>query len=166
MSTPLLRPARSDDAANLAALGMLVWLHTYSSTGLRRSLADYVLARFTRAAKTALLADSQRHIVVAEQNGHLLGYATLHWQHPCPAQPASNNELETLYVHPLFAGQGIGYRLLQYCQQQCAPRGGLWLSVWQYNHRALAFYQRQGLLKIGEYDFMLDGEAHRNWLLA
>jgi ribosomal protein S18 acetylase RimI-like enzyme len=144
--TTTLRRAGADDAAKLAALGALVWLHTYSTNGLNTSLAGYVLGRFTVKAKQALLA-----------------YATLHHGQACPGQHAARCELATLYVHPLFAGQGLGRQLLQQAHRRA---GALWLSVWQHNTRAIAFYQAQGLQYVGDTVFELDGHAHRNLLLA
>lgn len=161
--TTTLRQAGTDDAAKLAALGALVWLHTYSTNGLDTSLAAYVLGRFTVAAKKALLADPQHEVWLAERDGQLLAYATLHHGQACPGQHAARCELATLYVHPLFAGQGLGRQLLQHAQHRA---GALWLSVWQHNTRAIAFYQAQGLQHVGDTVFELDGRAHRNLLLA
>ncbi|MBP7580880.1 MAG: GNAT family N-acetyltransferase [Vogesella sp.] len=70
------------------------------------NLAGYVLGRFTVHAKQALLADPQYEVWLAERDGQLLAYATLHHGQACPGQHAANCELATLYVHPLFAGQG------------------------------------------------------------
>lgn len=159
-----LRHATPDDAARLAALGMLVWLHTYAIDGVRDSIADYVLARFTRTAKQALLSDTGAQLIVAERDGQLLAYATLRLGRTCPGNHTANVELDTLYVHPLFARQGVGRALLQRARAEAAAP--LWLSVWEHNDRALAFYRQQGLRECGQSWFELDGERHRNLLLA
>jgi len=161
--TATLRRASADDTANVAALGALVWLHTYSTDGLNPSLASYVLSRFTVSAKQALLADPQHEVWLCERDGQLLGYTTLHHSQPCPGQHAARCELATLYIHPLFAGQGLGSLLLQLARHRA---GALWLSVWQHNTRAIAFYQAQGLQHVGDTVFELDGSTHRNLLLA
>lgn len=161
--TVTLRRAGANDAANIAALGALVWLHTYSTDGINASLAGYVLGLFTVKAKQALLTDPQHEVWLAERDGQLLAYATLHHGQACPGQHAARCELATLYVHPLFAGQGLGRQLLQHAQHRA---GALWLSVWQHNTRAIAFYQAQGLQHVGDTVFELDGHAHHNLLLA
>lgn len=45
------------DAANLAALSIEVWLHTYARDGIRQAFSDYVLREFTAERFAAHIAD-------------------------------------------------------------------------------------------------------------
>ena len=67
----------------------------------------------------------------------------------------SGNEVEKLYVEPLFQNQGIGAVLLGYAINNFAVNE-LW--VLEYNKRGIDFYRRNGFSltgeKITEYEFV------------
>lgn len=163
-----LRVARAEDAARLAVLGAQVWMHTYVSGGVSDEVAAYVLERFSPAQMAALLADAERHVLVAEGPGGLLGYATLHLNAP---REGMTVELETLYLQASAHGSGLGQALLAAVRQAVPalqPGGGgqaLWFSVNARNERALRFYRRAGAVEFGETYFELGEGRHRNLLM-
>lgn len=59
----------------------------------------------------------------------------------------SGNEVEKLYVEPLFQNQGIGAALLRYAVNNFAVNE-LW--VLEYNKRGIDFYHRNGFSLTGE----------------
>ncbi|MEJ5999833.1 NADPH-dependent FMN reductase [Paucibacter soli] len=154
-----LRPARPDDAQRLAVVGLQVWLNTYVTEGVSDEVAAYVIARFTSAKVSQLLADAQRHVLVAEGPGGLLGYAQLHLAAP---QGEIGTELESLYVQAASHGQGLGRALLAAAMAQAGP---LWFSVNARNERALNFYRRAGCIEFGETWFELGQGRYRNLLM-
>ena len=161
-----IRPAKPRDATRIAALGIQVWLHTYATSGVSGVVADYVLQEFSEGRLVDKIADPQRLVLIAEDAGHLLGYAVLHFAAP---QADLRTELETLYVQAHSLGQGIGHALLAEARSAAARGNGssaIWLTVNARNTRAIAFYQRQGFGEIGETDFMLGGTAHRNLVMV
>lgn len=165
----LIRPARSEDAQNLAALAIQVWLHTYATEGLRDALSGYVLAEFTPEAFRTRMEDPRRLLLVTEHNDHLVAYAELDFEAPREDVPGISTELATLYVQEHFAGQGLGKRLLEACAEEARRRTGspaYWLSVYHGNANAIAFYRKQGFTERGAFDFELDGERHRNLVMA
>jgi ribosomal protein S18 acetylase RimI-like enzyme len=167
--SPIIRPARAEDAHNLAALAIQVWLHTYATDGIREALSRYVLAEFTPARFLERIADPDRLLLVAEDGIHLLGYAGLDFAAAPEAGAGARTELATLYVQEHFAGRGIGGRLLAAAAEAASGRRGspaLWLSVYHRNDRALAFYRKQGFTERGAFDFEFGGERHRNLVLA
>jgi ribosomal protein S18 acetylase RimI-like enzyme len=166
--TIALRLATREDAPNLAALSIQVWLHTYATTGLRTALSEYVLAEFTAARFRALLDDANLLVVVAEMDAHLVGYAKLDFEAPCADLPELSVELATLYVQEHFAGRGIGSSLLSACRAHALRRTGapdLWLSVYHLNRRAVAFYEKHGMTVRGSFFFEFGGERHKNWIM-
>ncbi|MCF5268346.1 GNAT family N-acetyltransferase, partial [Pseudomonas syringae] len=70
-----LRDASSADALCLAALGMQVFLDTYATQGIRQSIAREALEAFSPAIFAQLLIEPTTFIVVAESQGHLIGFA-------------------------------------------------------------------------------------------
>lgn len=166
---PLIRDAGPDDALCLGVLGLQVFLDTYATTGIRPTLAREVRATFAPEAMAAHLRDPATHILVAEQDAHLVGFAqlTLGAAHDL-APPGPGAELLRLYVQQPFTGGGLGTRLLRAAEAVAAARGArvLWLTPWVHNQRALAFYAARGYADQGQTWYRFEGEAHENRLLV
>jgi len=161
-----IRPAQRDDALRIAALGIQVWLHTYATSGITNVVADYVLGEYSESRLITKIEDPDRLVLVAEDEDHLLGFAVLHFRAP---RDELQTELETLYVQAHSLGLGIGHALLH--EARCAAARGngssaIWLTVNAQNHRAIAFYRRNGFVEGGEANFMLGGKPHRNLVMV
>ena len=169
MSAITLRPATFDDALCIGVLGMQVFLDTYATQGIRRSIANEVLQAFAPDAITALMAEPGTALVVAESNQHLVGFAQikLNAGHPMIEMP-DIAELQRLYIQERFTGLGIGYQLLQAAEQYAAQEGAsmLWATVWVDNERALGFYPRRGYVVLGAPTYTFQGETHGNRLFG
>jgi ribosomal protein S18 acetylase RimI-like enzyme len=162
-----VRIAELADAACLAALGSQVWLHTYAKSGISPAIARYIHEQLSPAALRLQLERSDAFTLVAQVDGHLVGYATGELGKPCVDSPAITH-LDRLYVQEYFIGIGIGHALLTEVRAEAARRTGssaLWLTVNSQNALARAFYARQGFTDIGATSFDLYGEQHENRVL-
>ena len=164
-----LRPARPDDALCLGVLATQVFLDTYASGGIRPALAREVRSVGSTEAFEARLADAATGLVVAERDGHLVGFAEVGHGAGHELLPGRRGgELRRLYVQEPFTGAGIGRRLLQAAEALVVARGGRvsWLTAWVGNARALAFYPRQGYAAAGSTNHLFEGESHENRLFV
>ncbi|MGA1801075.1 GNAT family N-acetyltransferase [Rhizobium sp. HT1-10] len=161
------RQAGAADAANLAALTVQVWLHTYAKRGIRGVLSNYVLSEFTTDKFRQVLADQNQMIILCEADAHLVGYVRLDFSSPCPTDDSVHSEISTLYVQAHFLRRGIGTQLLLRALDAFRRRGrkSVWLSVNHENADAIGFYDRHGFQRQGSLDFELDGERHENFIL-
>ncbi len=164
-----LRPARAADALCLGVLATQVFLDTYATDGIRPALAAEVLQAFSTEAITTLLARADTHVLVAEEAGHLVGFAqvTLGKAQACVASSAPA-ELDRLYVQEPCTGRGLG-RALLHAAETCAAHAGaadLWLTPWVHNLRALRFYAKCGYADCGAAWFHMHGEQHENRVLS
>lgn len=156
------------DAANLAALSIEVWLHTYARDGIRQAFSDYVLREFTSARFEAHIADPRQVIVTCGRGPYLLGYLRLDFEAACPTVPGLRGEIATLYVRARHAREGIGTGLLAEASDLCRARGleAFWLAVNHENAPAIRFYEAQGFRRHGSRDFELEGERHENFIMT
>ncbi|WP_236372744.1 GNAT family N-acetyltransferase [Pseudomonas salomonii] len=164
-----VREATAEDALCIGVLGMQVFLDTYATQGIRASIANEALQAFAPQTIAQLLAQPGLSLVVAESNGHLVGFAQikLHATHSMITAPDAA-ELQRLYIQERFTGQGIGYRLLQAAEQRAALGAAslLWATVWDGNERALGFYPRHGYAVLGSPTYTFQGETHGNRLFG
>lgn len=165
----IIREAIAEDALCIGVLGMQVFLDTYATEGIRSSIANEALQAFAPHAIAALIAQPGTSLLVAETNGHLIGFAQikLNASHSM-IDTADAAELQRLYLQERFTGCGLGYQLLQAAEQNAARNGAalLWATVWVGNERALGFYPRRGYALLGSPTYSFQGETHGNRLFG
>jgi ribosomal protein S18 acetylase RimI-like enzyme len=161
-----IRLARQSDAGNLAALSTYVWLHSYANDGVRASYSKYIFEAFAPEKFEAAISDPGQQIWIWEEKKSLVAYLKLSTDSPCSDFPGCNAEISTLYVHPHFAGQGIGSALLKSSRDYCRECGfaHVWLSVHRENRQACNFYRKHHFSKIGSIMFELDDGSHENFV--
>ena len=148
-----LRPAGVDDAAAL--------LQLIRSLAVYEHLEDEVVA--TVDGLGAALAGSAPSVeaLLAEVSGEPVGFA-LFFPHFSTFRSAAGLYLEDLFVQPAWRGHGIGRALLAAVAARAVERGCSRLEwvVLDWNHPALAFYQRLGAQALDEWRrHRLSGEA-------
>lgn len=158
----MIRPARPDELETLAALACHVFVATYTPQGLNAAIAAELRQRFAPDCLARRLADPRVRMLVAEEAGWLHGFADLNLRAQGPG--VQGGELLRLYVQPAQQGRGLGAGLLSAAEAVLREAGErcCWLSAWEGNARALAFYPRHGYTDIGETDYRIDGVAYRN----
>lgn len=160
-----LRPATPDDALCISVLGMQVFLDTYATDGIRPSVAREAVEHHSLGAASALLADQQCRIHVAERAQHMIAFAqiTIGSTHSLVAaeRPA---QLNRLYVQEPFTGTGVGTALLNQAEAIASAAGmsALWLTSWTGNRRALTFYARRGYTDVGATTYVFENESYEN----
>ena len=141
---PALRAATVADAPAVAALHAESWRSTY-----RGALRDEYLDGDILAERTAVWRErlgspaSNQHVVVAEAQGRLLGFACAYGND----DERWGTQLDNIHVRRDAHGQGTGARLVAAVAAWCRtahPEAGLYLWVLEQNDPARRFYERLG----------------------
>lgn len=162
-----LRPARADDAPQIAALLSAVWIGTYATEGVTPAIAAYVQEEFTPERVASDLRHPGRHTWIAEEGAGVIGYADLQLDRAW-FESGRQGEVLHLYVNERHRARGVGSRLLQTCSDFAFGLGcdAVWLSVWEKNNPALDFYENRGWDYCGFRTFRLGGVDHANRVYA
>lgn len=142
----VVRPARPDDVAALAAVHVAAWRAAYRGQMPDDYLDGLDVGRWTRGWER-LLAAGGDHLQVAERAGTLLGFVRVGAeQEPRPADPAGRGELHAINVHPDAWGTGAGPALLDAAEARLRQLGYRDAVLWVLpgNARARRFYERAG----------------------
>ena len=97
-----------------------------------------------------LLEDEASAVFVAEVEKSIAGYVIVEFQHESyldillPRDVAFIRDITVLRDHQ---GKGVGHLLFQQCVEWAKAKGAasLDLMVWNFNKRAIAFYERHGM---------------------
>ena len=168
-SHPELRAGAPIDARTIAALATQVFLDTYATEGVRPDLADEALSECSPEAFAQRLAEADRRFIVAHRGDALVGFAeVLLSPHVAPAGGCIGAELVRLYVQPKAQRAGVGRRLLQAAEAAAFAAGAdaIWLTAWERNLAALAFYERVGYAQVGNGTYTFQGRSYGTRVLV
>jgi GNAT superfamily N-acetyltransferase len=154
-----IRPARHDDAAEIARVYIESWHDTYPGV-----LPTPLLRAMTPKGQTArwqasIRAQGREAVLVAESSRYgIVGMASLG-----PARDDGlglDGEIYTLYVDPAFYGRGVGRALLKGAFSTLRKNGMSSCLIWAHarNH-ARFFYEAMGGRLIAERSAKLMGET-------
>ncbi|HEX6219215.1 MAG TPA: GNAT family N-acetyltransferase [Sphingomicrobium sp.] len=154
------RPATPADATAMAELGARTFTstfgHLYQPGDLQLFLQNHSPENWDRE-----LNDPAFEVLVAENEGRLVGYAKLGPPH-LPFEPRGEAaELRQLYVVEEMKGKGVADQLIGWVIDRARDRRAdyLYLSVFTDNHRARRFYEKYGFEPEGTYAFMVGNHA-------
>ena len=162
---PSIRIGSAADAQTVAALAIQVFLDTYATEGVRPDLANEAFAEYGCGNFAQRLAEKGRVFYLAEQGSGLVGFAeVLRNQQPSPIIGVGGSELIRLYVQPQAQDVGTGLALLKRAEQCSLEAGtsGVWLSAWEHNLKARAFYKRQNYKDVGYAPYVILGQSYGN----
>jgi GNAT superfamily N-acetyltransferase len=153
MATPVVRPLETADVPRL--LELIEALADYEN--MPRPDAE---AR-GRLAYDALANPPWFHVLLAELDGKVVGYAVYYFTYSTfLARP--NLYLEDIFVQPDHRGEGAGLALFQACAAEAVRQrcGRMEWVVLDWNAPSLDFYKKLGARQAEEWlPYRLDGEA-------
>jgi diamine N-acetyltransferase len=163
------RPATPDDADALTVFGERMFRETFGPYHPAEAMDEYCRATYAVERVRGELADPERHTVVALHRDQIVGYVQLHVA-PAPECVSGPDPLELLrfYVDTAWHGRGVAPALMARVVAEAERRGGrtLFLLVWEYNLRAIAFYQKHGFRAVGSQPFPLGGERPNDYVMV
>jgi ribosomal protein S18 acetylase RimI-like enzyme len=164
-----IREGRIEDAEVLAGFARRMFEEAFGALNDPGQLANHLAQSFGREHQARELADASWTTLLAEHDGHLVAYAQLRAAAaPGCVHGAEPVELVRFYVDGAWQGQGLAHALMDDALAAAATRGAqtVWLSVWQVNARAVAFYRRRGFRITGVRTFHVGDDPQTDWVMA
>jgi len=163
------RRATDADAAPVAALAERTFREAYAAVTAPADLERHIAGSFGEARQRAELTDPAITLLLAEADGRPIGYAQLReGTAPQCVQGPRPLQLWRCYVTEAWHGRGAAQALMDAGQAEAEARGAgtLWLSVWERNARARAFYRKSGFQDVGEAIFQVGEDRQRDRVMA
>lgn len=171
--TVAVRAAAAAEAGAVAALAAVTFPLACPPSSTPADHAAFIAEHLTAQRFAGYLADPARDLLVADDEGVLVGYTMLVAGEPYDAGVAAlvplrpTVELSKCYVLPGRHGGGVAGVLMAASLDAARSRGaaGVWLGVNGENARAQAFYARSGFTVVGERRFTVGDQVHRDLVL-
>ena len=165
----VIRLAMPTDAAPLAEFGARTFEDTYGAANTPENMSLYLARTYGVARQAAEIDDAAMSTIVADSDGRLAGFAQLR-AGPAPASVTGGIPVELLrfYVDRLWHGRGVARALMAAVDREASRRGAavIWLSVWEHNERAKAFYCKCGFADVGGTVFVLGSDPQQDRVMA
>jgi len=167
---PTYRTAVASDAKTLPPMARRVFTETFAHLFEPTAFAAFCDTAYGESGSMVKdLGDSRILWRIAEAAGQPVGYAKLRpWATPGPDAAAGALELQQIYVAAEWHGKGVARELMDWgisaARQLDATE--LYLTVFDHNERAKAFYSKCGFSEVGRCTFTLGGQVYddRIWL--
>jgi len=168
LSTIYIREATLDDVSKLAALARMTFVETFGESNTKEDMERYVQKAFNRDEVKAELLDKRNTFLLAYDRDTLAGYAKLRTgDEPKELKGKKAVEIQRIYVRKSFIEKKIGNHLMEHCLSICKKRkfSMVWLGVWEYNPRAIRFYEKWGFEQFGKHSFLLGFDEQTDILM-
>ncbi len=163
------RDAMASDAKALADFCARTFVATFGHLYPAEDLRAFLAAKYSEAIQREEIADASIRYRLAFEGEALVGYCMMGALEMNLEDPGAL-ELHRLYVDERLKGAGVAVALMDDCLAWARAKGAgaLYLSVWEENRRAQAFYKRYGFEHVGEHNFMVGATADHDfiWRLA
>ena len=157
------------DAAELAAFAAKSFEETYSADNNPDDLRAHLDNSYSLAQQTAELIDPLVLTVLARLDEELVAFAQVRRNTPpsCVTH-AAPIELHRFYVDQRAHGSGLASKLMQAVHEAVRELQGrhIWLSVWERNPRAIAFYKKEKFVDAGNTHYMVGPDKQTDRVLV
>jgi ribosomal protein S18 acetylase RimI-like enzyme len=169
---PAVRIAGAADAGALAEVAGATFALACPPGTKQSDIDEFISVNLSRTSFESYLADPQRVLLLAEQDGRPVGYTMLVLGEPADPDVAAaitlrpTIELSKCYVLPTHHGGGIASALIERSVEEATAHGaaGVWLGVNQHNARANRFYEKSGFGIVGTKRFRVGAEWHDDFV--
>ncbi|WP_395645403.1 GNAT family N-acetyltransferase [Terricaulis sp.] len=159
------RDATPEDAAAIAEFAGRTFCDTFAHLYPPEDLDAFLAAKYGADIQRAEMAEPLTRYFIAIEGDRIAGYVMMGALDIRVDEPGAL-ELHRLYVDKDMKGKGVAQALtdevIAWARAHNAP--ALYLSVWENNHRAQAFYKRYGFAHVGEHKFMVGRVADRDFI--
>ncbi|MBL8545556.1 MAG: GNAT family N-acetyltransferase [Hyphomonadaceae bacterium] len=165
MSEITYRDAGAADAEALGAFARATFTDTFGHLYPPEDLAAFVEAKYRAEVIGEEIADPATRYVLALRDGGIVGYCKM-GDVDMDVDATGALELHRLYVDASTKGTGVAKAMMDDALAWARGKGArvMYLSVWENNARAQAFYRRYGFEHVKEHKFMVGRVADRDFI--
>lgn len=157
-------------AQTLTDLGRRLFADTFSSANKPENMETYLDEAHKLPLQLKELSSPHWQTFMAFDGETAVGYAQLRQEGKVYdfIQDDDAIELHRIYVDKTYQGKGVGKLLIDACLAKARElnKKTIWLGVWEFNPKAIAFYERLGFYTVGSHIFKLGEQEDTDLVLV
>jgi len=169
LTDAVIREANRQDAELLVELGKRAFYEAFSEQTAPEDMTAYLQTTFSIEETNTQLNNKDSLYLIMELQDDSVGYAYLYPARPpeCIKDPKAI-QLIRFYLLKKCYGLGVGNILMQTCLDESYARGyrSVWLSSWELNGRANAFYKRWHFKVVGRQKFVVGSDVQNDHIFS
>ena len=156
------------DLENLQKISILTFRETFEEVNTKEDMQKYLDENLSVEKLKSELENPNSEFYFAENDKLILGYLKINFGNAQTENQGNETlEIERIYVLKDFLGQKIGQILLNKAIEIGKKKNleFLWLGVWEENHRAIKFYEKNGFKVFGKHKFVLGKDVQTDLMM-
>lgn len=161
-------PVTSKDVDLLRNISLETFTETFAEANTGENMQQYIQQNFGIDQLSEQVNNPHSSFFLLQSGSATIGYLKVNFAAAQTDLEDENSlEIERIYVLKAFQGKNGGQILLQTARQLAGQHhlAYLWLSVWEHNYRAIAFYNKHGFIEFDKHVFKLGGDEQTDLLM-
>ncbi|MGM0124568.1 hypothetical protein IGI37_001946 [Enterococcus sp. AZ194] len=156
------------DVETLRALSIETYTATFAEQNTEKALVDYLEQAYNEEQLKKELNEKNSFFFFMQKGTEIVGYIKLNiGQAQSEDLQPHALEVERIYIRSAHKRKGYGSAGLKKAEEiaKSLHKTSIWLGVWEFNHKARAFYERQDFKEVGAHSFFMGEEEQTDLLL-
>ena len=167
MESMVIERVALEHIEKLQEIGRATFLEAFGHLNSAQDMQQYIEQSFSTAKLSNEIQNKGSQFYFAIINTRIIGYLKINFGAAQTEPQDDSLEIERIYVLKEFHGQKIGQILYQKAVEIALKMkvSYVWLGVWEENHRALAFYRKNGFTTFDKHIFMLGNDEQTDLMM-
>ncbi|RKE57431.1 GNAT family N-acetyltransferase [Sphingobacterium detergens] len=152
----------------LQSISQQTFIEAFSETNTAENMTKYMAEKFSNETLLAELSNRGSEFYFAQLGNRIIGYLKINSeQAQTELQDEHALEIERIYVLQEFHGKKVGQLLYEKALDIARLKNVrfIWLGVWEENHRAISFYNKNGFVAFDKHIFRLGDDEQTDIMM-
>jgi ribosomal protein S18 acetylase RimI-like enzyme len=168
MNSIIISRVGVNDVEQLQAISRSTFAQTFNEHNDAEDMKACLDTSFATDKLTAEISNPNSEFYFAIDNEIIIGYLKINTGSAQTENKDANAfEIERIYVDQAYLGKKIGQLLFEKAIDLAKVKKAsyVWLGVWEENHRALAFYKKNGFIPFDKHIFRLGNDEQTDIMM-
>jgi ribosomal protein S18 acetylase RimI-like enzyme len=163
-----IEKVNENEVAQLQSLSRQTFAETFSDSNSKENMNKYLTENLSIEKLSEELNNENSHFFFIKDGERNIGYLKLNMG---PSQTELKDEtaleIERIYVIQEYQGKKVGQQLYEKAIQVAKEKKAqyVWLGVWEENHKAIQFYNKNGFQVFDKHVFVLGDEKQTDLMM-
>lgn len=163
-----IKKVNKTEVEQLQSLSRQTFAETFSDSNSKENMNKYLTENLSIEKLSEELNNENSHFFFIKDGERNIGYLKLNMG---PSQTEMKDEtaleIERIYVIQEYQGKKVGQQLYEKAIQVAKEKKAqyVWLGVWEENHKAIQFYNKNGFQVFDKHVFVLGDEKQTDLMM-